>query len=353
MDQRPTRRISAESLRDLMERLLVAAGSNAAQAAVAAEIFLEADLRGHSIQGLDHMWTTLSELRSGLIKGDARPRVVRARAATVLVDGDSATGQLAGVVAADAAVANARKAGAATVGIVNAADLFMLGYYAERIARAGHVGLVFTNTSPRVHPYGGVDKVLGTNPLAIGVPTANAHPFVFDAALSASAVGHLRIAGYHSEDIAAGIAVDERGGPTLNPTEGIKGAIAPFGGHKGFGLGLAVALLSGPMVGGLIGSALREAAGWHGSITANRGHLMIAVDPAAFGDPEAFPAAVTAYLEEVKGSRKVPGVDAIRVPGERAFAARERSLRDGVVLYEAVWEKTRKLAAELGVEMPD
>jgi LDH2 family malate/lactate/ureidoglycolate dehydrogenase len=113
-----------------------------------------------------------------------------------------------------------------------------------------------------------------------------------------------------------------------------------------------VALLSGPLVGAATGKALRD---WHGDASSapSKGHLFIAIDPAVFGDGAAFCKAASAYLQEVKDSKKAPGVDEIRIPGERAFQAREQSLRDGITMYEAVWQKMKKVAADLGVEMPD
>ncbi|MDP6080371.1 MAG: Ldh family oxidoreductase, partial [Arenicellales bacterium] len=130
------------------------------------------------------------------------------------------------------------------------------------------------------------------------------------------------------------------------------GAIGPLGGHKGFGLGLCVGLLSGPLVGALTGKAL---AGWFSEqpgAAGAKGHFFIVIDPAAFGDVDSFRTAVSAYIQEIKGSRKEAGVSEIRVPGERAFLQRERNLIEGIPVDEIVWEKTAALAADLGVQMP-
>jgi len=122
-------------------------------------------------------------------------------------------------------------------------------------------------------------------------------------------------------------------------------------GHKGFGLSLCVALLSGPLVGAQVGKALAgQPGGSQGGI--GKGHLFLAIDPACFGDPSSFRRLAGAYIAEVVNSRKATGVAAIRIPGDRAFAARDRSMREGVEIYEVVWQNTQKLAAELGVPMP-
>jgi LDH2 family malate/lactate/ureidoglycolate dehydrogenase len=129
------------------------------------------------------------------------------------------------------------------------------------------------------------------------------------------------------------------------------GRFAPLAGHKGFGLGLCVALLSGPLVGGEVGSAID---GWHTEEggQGRRGHLFMAIDPAAFGDTDAFRGSVSTYLDEVRASRTAPGVDHVRIPGERTFTCRARSLTDGVEILEASWTIAADHAAKLGVEMP-
>ena len=314
---------------------------------------MEADLRGHSIQGLDHLFSTIEGLRSGSINPRARPRIVREGAAFALVDGDRALGQVAAGFAMDVAAAKSNTSGCAAVGFVNADDIFMLGYYAERFARRGLVSLVMSNTYPtRVHAAGGIDGVLGTNPLAIGVPSDGSHPVVIDMATSTSAIGHVRIASYSDEPLPAGIAIDAEGRATSNPKSALAGALTPMAGHKGFGLGLGVALLSGPLIGAAIGRALEQVFENPETTSDARGHLFVTLAPAAFGDPDKFRAAVRHYLDEIKRSRRAPEVEEILIPGERGFRQREDSLKHGALVFESVWENTAKLAAELGVSMP-
>ncbi len=339
-------------LKDLLERLLRAAGCSSANAEIVAEGFLDADLRGHGLQGLDHIWTTLGDLRLGKMNGRARPRLARETAATALVDGDSGPGQVGGRLAADIAVRKARESGACVVGLRGAGDLFRLGGYAERIAAEGLIGMVMTNSIPlRVHPFGGVEPMLGTNPLCIAIPCGG-EPIVHDMATSASAVGHIRLASYHGTPIPPGIAVGPDGRPTTDAAEALRGAISPLGGPKGYGLALGIALLTGPLVGGLIGRILDEALEGDHQGSAHRGHLFAAIDPASFGNSSDFIKAVDSYIGEIRASRRAPGVDVVRVPGERAAIERKRAMKEGIRVYDSVWRNTAKLASELGVEMP-
>lgn len=352
MPSYPTRIVPAPVLRDLMERLLMAAGCASAHARAAADGFLEADLRGHSIQGLDHMYTTLPRVRLGFIKADPRPRVVKETETCALVDGDRATGHFAGAYCVEVGVAKAKKAGCAAVGLVNADDIFMLGYYAEKFAAAGLVSLVFTNSYPvRVRPEGGLDPAIGTNPIGIGVPSAGPYPFILDLATSTSAVGLLRIATYHDGRIPEGVGFGADGAATRDAAQALRGTLSPLAGAKGYGLGLFGAFVSAPLIGAALGPLLARA--FQGKPGAGyRGHSFIAIDPAAFGDAAAFRKRVSAYLQEIKSSRKAPQAKDILIPGERGLARRERSLREGVIVYEKVWKNTATLAKEYGVAMP-
>ena len=344
--------IPLESLRGFLTRIFEAAGCDAQNARLNAIGVVEADLHGHHIQGTDHIYSTVRELRAGRLNGRAKPRIVRQTAATARVDGDGGSGHATGPFATELAMRKAREAGIGAVGLVGGGDIFMLGYYAEMIARAGLVGMVFTNTHPvRVHPAGGIDRLLGTNPLAFGFPIAASDPIVVDLATSTSAIGHVRIASYSDTPIPAGIAIDRDGKPTTDPKAALDGALTPLGGHKGFALGLAVGLLSGPVIGAVIGAELSRALE-AGEGERQRGHLFVALDPAAFGDAALSERRTADYVSLLKASRKANGVTEIFMPGERGHRLRRMSLESGVTLLASVWANTLRIAADLGVEPP-
>jgi len=215
------------------------------------------------------------------------------------------------------------------------------------------VGIVFSDGPPLVHAHGGVDRVLGTNPISIAVPTGETNPVLLDFSTSAWGRSRVRQSVYYDEAVPEGIGIDTEGRSARRAAEMLDdGAISPLAGHKGFGLSLCVALLSGPLVGARVGRALIGSLNDDRSVPVGKGHLVIAIDPACFGDPAAFRRSASAYIQEVKHSRKAPGTSEIRIPGERAFAERERALREGVFIHEATWNNTALLAAELGVSMP-
>lgn len=344
--------IDAAVLTRFITDIFIANGCSEYNADIMANVCIEADLGGHAIQGIDHIYSILRDLASGVLLGDAVPRIISETGATLLIDGGGCPGYVGGVFATEHLIQKARGMGTASAALQDTGDLFMLGYYARQFASAGLIGLVFTNTwPPRVHPTGGIDPILGTNPLAIGIPTGGI-PVVFDSATSTSAIGHVRLADYHDEDIAPGIAIDADGAPTTDPRQALQGALTPMAGHKGYGLGLCIALLSGAMAGGELGSRLDIVARSKDRSLGKRSHLFIAIDPAAFGDVNEALGRADAYLAEIKAGRKMSGVDEIAIPGERLWKARTDNLRQGVPILAEVWHRICRFAKDADVEIP-
>ncbi|MDA0702539.1 MAG: Ldh family oxidoreductase [Proteobacteria bacterium] len=348
---RPTRRIDPAALRALMLGLLRAVGCPQDIAEIAAEVHWEADLRGHHIQGLDHMTELVGNIRAGRIDPEGRPELVRDGPAWAQISGHNGLGHPAGLLAAATAVEKAGGAGVAVIGVKDSADIFLVGYYAEMIARAGFAAVVTTNVPPHVHPFGGAEAVLGTNPIAFAFPTAGADPVIFDMATSVVAASHIRQAAYDGSPIPEGIGVGPDGRPSTDPKIVEKGSIGSMAGHRGSGLALCLGLLSGPLVGAATGKALDS---WLGRDVPHKGlgHFLLAVDPGIFGDVDTFRAAVEAHLGEIRGARRAEGMEHVLVPGDRLFETRARSLAEGVTMYENVWREAAKLASTLGVEMP-
>ena len=349
MADRPTTTVPASKLRKLIEDLLRATGCSENNLNAASEVFIEAELRGVGVQGIDYLPYMIQNIRKGNLDTQAEPHVVKETAATALIDGRHGLGQPAAIMAVDCATRKASEAGVAAVGVMDAPDIYMLGYYTDRIAREGYVGMAFTSGAPLVHPYGGIDRILSTNPLSISFPTGSEHPMVFDASTSALSAARIRHAAYHGEQVPPNSGIGADGYPTTDAAAIQKGAISPMAGHKGYGLSLCVALFSGPLTGSDIGRSLL---GFYGEGPAGRpGHFFIAINPSAFGDTGAFRSAVDAYITEIKSSRKAPGVSEIHIPGERKGTERSRRLKDGIPVLDATLKIIKNLADELGVNM--
>lgn len=352
MSTEKTLTIPVETLRTFLIEIFKAAGCDDNTAKLSVEGVIDADLHGHHIQGVDHIYSTIANLRAGRLNGRPKPHVTHETAATARIDGDGGPGHVTGLMATDLAIKKAKETGVGAVALVGGGDIFRLGYYCERMAQAGVVGMTFTNTHPmRVHVPGGIEPILGTNPVAFAFPSAGGEPIVMDLATSTSAIGHVRLASYSDSPIPEGVAIDAEGRPTTDPHEALNGALTPLGGHKGFALGLAIGLLSGATIDAAIGDRLRAALA-EGNGERARGHLFIAIDPNAFGATD-HAERTAAYALELKRSRKAPNTDQIVMPGERGHIKKKKYVREGIPMLASVWENTKKIARDLGVTPPE
>jgi LDH2 family malate/lactate/ureidoglycolate dehydrogenase len=266
------------------------------------------------------------------------------------VDGGLSLGPVGAMYGAEVAIRKAKDSGCCAVGVINTNHICMAGIYVERIARAGLAGILTSVTQPIAHVMGGFERLLGTNPIAIAVPTGEGDPILVDFATTTISFGTVMNARVRGESIPEGTALGSGGDPITDPAEVTQGALTPFAEHKGFGLSLVLGLLAGPLLGAKVGKDLARAITEKNHY--DKGDLFIAIDPASFGDPTAFFEAVRAHLGEVKSSPLAPGFSEIRIPGERSFAERKKRLREGVPIERKVWEEVSALADRLGVSMP-
>jgi LDH2 family malate/lactate/ureidoglycolate dehydrogenase len=338
--------LTADAERRYVHAIFTAVGATAPEADAMAEVLVEADLRGHGSHGLVRVPLSVNLLRDGRCQAGARPRVVQERAAAALMDGDRAVGPYAAICATREAMARARQHGAAAVGLNNCGHIALAGYYAELAAREDLIGVLFGKSEASVHPHGGMDPVIGTNPIAIAIPT-DGDPVLLDMATSATSRGKLAEAAAAGRPLPLGWALDASGAPTTDPKAAGEGALSAVGGAKGYGLSLAVELLGGVLTGAGAGT-MHDASGWRKLW----GTLFLVLDPAVFTDVAAFKTAVSAYLAEIKASRLAPGFAEILIPGERSYRTRRESLAHGVRVADNVWQNVARLARDLGVD-PD
>ncbi|MEM7120508.1 MAG: Ldh family oxidoreductase [Pseudomonadota bacterium] len=351
-----SRPVKIDVLRAFMEDILRAVGFDDETAGTLADIHLESDLRGVYVQGFNHLINThVQKYMAGKADPSAKPVVAKEGPSYALIDGKRGPGPIAVLKACDVAVEKAKETGTAIVGVYHSHDAFQAGLYAERIARHDLVGMIFSDDNvPVVHPLGGTQPIIGSNPLACAVPSTG-DPFLTDFTPCVTLPTYVRYSQRYEAQMDEGLVADADGNPTTDPFQvctGIGhtldiGAINP-GGSKGYGLLLMIDFLSGALVGADMGLD---------HITkkdAHKGHLLIAIDPNIFGDAETFKAAVTARMEAIRASKKAPGVDAIRIPGEGSFARRKKALETGEVQIDRLcWDDSLKLAQELGITPPN
>lgn len=308
-------------------------GVGEAHARLQAELLIEADLRGRPSHGL----LRLNRIRERIANGVANPAATGRhdwRGAFLSVDGEAGLGPVVAQSALDALSEKVGQTGIAIAGIANNNHIGMLAFYAERIARGGLVAIALSTSEALVHPYGGRKAMLGTNPIAIGVPAADG-PFVFDMATSLVSMGQVYDYANRGQALPQGWALDAEGRPTTDAEAAKAGSIAPFGEAKGYALGLAFEVLVVALTASAIG---RDVVGTLDSDKAcNKGDVFIVIDPAM---QPATGAAISAYLDAVRAS----GMDrAVQVPGDRATRERERRLVEGIDIPAPLWEQILSL----------
>ncbi|MGF1663510.1 MAG: Ldh family oxidoreductase [Kineosporiaceae bacterium] len=335
---------------------LLAAGARPADAELAAEVLVAADLAGVDSHGVARLRRYVDGLRGGTISGTAVPSVVRDSGSVTVVDGGNGLGQPALRFAVDHAVARARETGCAAVAVRRSNHIGIAGWYAERAARSGVLALVTTNATPQVAPTGAAAPMFGTNPISYAVPTGD-RPLVFDAATSVVPRGKLERLHREGAPMREGWALGPDGRSTTDiPSlvEGLKaraghslvplgGLGTDFGGHKGSGLGLLVELLCGPLAG----------ASWsrhtYGPDGAGLGQFVLCLDMAAFGDPDDIGARVAQLGAEITGLPAAAGGPPVRLPGDRRDRSTVQRTATGIPLLAPVLAGLDQIAGQTGL----
>jgi L-2-hydroxycarboxylate dehydrogenase (NAD+) len=328
--------VSADEERGVIESVLRQLGAPGAEARAQAAALVEADLRGHASHGLRRLPTLAGRIVSGVIVPGAPTLRHWVTDAVLQVDGQDGFGPVVAGRAADELTGRAGRTGVAVATIRRANHLGILAPYVEALCAQGLITIMATTSEALVHAYHGNRAILGTNPLAIGIPAPEG-PVVLDMATGIVSMGKILDYAARGEPLPAGWAVDAGGEPTTDAAAAARGAIAPFAAGKGYGLGLSLELLVGVLTATALGTAVR------GTLDrdepATKGDLIIVFDMRTFGGmgPQ-----VTSYLDEVRATA-VPGQEVL-IPGDRARAARARRLADGIAIPEDLWKTVTTMA---------
>jgi hydroxycarboxylate dehydrogenase B len=344
-----TIKLTADQWRDVCKRAFVAWGAAEDTAVCVAESLVGGDLAGMHSHGVIRILEYCRYIKAGSWSAAARPEVTVDTPVTTVVDGHYGFGQPAAYLALDKAIEKARAMGIAAASVIHAGHIGRLGEYAEKAAAARVVALVMANSAGHggaVVPFGGAERVFSTNPISAGVPAAVQPPFVMDFATSTVAAGKFDLMPDLDTRIPAGWAVNAQGQPATTVREFREGGgLVPFGGHKGYALGLFVELICGALTGSGVPAPAKEA--WGPGYGGNAA-FMIALDVAHFNDPDRFTADVEALFGRLHAVRPAPGFDRVMVPGEPEAAQRALQAREGIAVDEATWDKIVAVCAERG-----
>lgn len=313
--------LAAASVEDFAARLFEAAGISRADAALTARDLVAADLNGIGSHGVMLLPMYIARLKAGSVARSGRGQVVSDRGSAIVIDAGNSLGQVAAHHAVELVASRARQHGLAAVTIRNAFHFGAAGHYARMIAARGAVGIVMSNTRPLMPAMGGAEAMVGNNPIAIALPTSGAHPVDTDMAMSASAMGRIRIAAAEGLPIPEGWAVDKQGHPTTDAAQAISGMLLPAAGPKGFGLAFMIDLLCGGLSGGQTGAGVQPLYGDPAKPYACA-QMFLAIDVEHFSALGAFEDLVRDRAAEVSASKTAPGVEKVFAPGELTAATR-------------------------------
>ncbi|HZN24020.1 MAG TPA: Ldh family oxidoreductase [Burkholderiales bacterium] len=313
----------------LGERGLLRIGYSAEEARIITEHLVDSELCGYGAIGLTRILTIAEHPRSAQPRTPIR--IVHETPVSALMDGGNYVGLYAVHRATEVAIDKARSNGFALVGMHNAFLSGRNAFYLEKIARAGFVGIHTACGEPSVAPLGGAAPAFGTNPIAFGLPN-DPDPLIFDMGTSALMRGDLILARRLGNVLPEGAAIDAQGRPTRDPVAAIAGSILPFGGHKGSGLALMVQAL------GLLGGAALP----RGNVQ-DFAFLFVVFEPGLLVPAAELKTQLKELLSRVRATPTQPGVDAVRIPSERAFQERERRRSEGIRLPRAIYERLKAL----------
>lgn len=340
------RRIAETELGALVRTIFSRCGMSDQDAALLADTLLQADLRGVHSHGVLRVPEYVAKLLDGGVDPAGQPRVVRDSGAALVVDGGNSMGQIGASFAMRQAIERARSTGVAAAVVRGSNHCGAMAYYAMQALGEDMIGLAATNALPTMAPWGGVDKIVGINPLAAAIPAGEEAPIVLDAAFSYSSHGKIRIYRQKGLSIPPGWAFDAQGRPTTDAAAALHGLLQPIGEYKGVGLAIVTGILSAVLAGAAYGSELGDMV--QGARPGRDGHFLLALRVAAFEEPARFKQRVGSIVRQIRESRPAPGVDRLYAPGglEAETAARHR--RDGIPLNEATWAGLAAAAARVG-----
>ncbi|MBI2770898.1 MAG: Ldh family oxidoreductase [Burkholderiales bacterium] len=328
-----------------MEKL----GLPPADAAIVAELMTEAELQGSDGHGLIRLAPYARRIKAGGVNVRPNIRVVKEKAAMALLDGDNGMGHLVMQRAAQIAIEKARNCGVAWVGARLSNHAGPASLYARMPLAHDMIGMYYAvGNANHLPPWGGLDMLLSTNPIAVAVPAGEEPPVVLDMATTVAAYGKVKAKAQRGEQMPVGWMIDRQGNPLTDPKRSEEGFLMPIGGYKGYGLAMIVGLLAGTLNGAAMGSETIDFNKDHASVT-NTGQAIVAIDPNAFGDIDEFKARVDKLVRELRASERMPGVERIWMPGEQSHAKRTASERDGLALSPALLAQLDTVAHDLGI----
>ena len=328
-------RLSFDELTQLAARALRRAGASRAMAQATAQALAAAEMEGLSGHGLSRVALYVQHLRQGRVDGQAKPRIVRKKGATCLVDANGGLAFLASALAVREAIQRARRYGVAFAGVTNSHHFGAAAYHLAPVAQAGLIGLAFTNSPSAINAWGGKKPFFGTNPIAAIFPRRHAEPIVVDLSLTEVLRGKIMLYAKEGKPIPLGWAVDKDGNPTTDAQAALTGSLSAIGGVKGTALALMVEVLCVALTGAAF--SFENDSYFEPGGKPRIGHAIMVIDPDALAGAESY----FSRLEDMVS--KLLADEGVRLPGARRQQAAARARADGIEISDTLLAELRAL----------
>jgi L-2-hydroxycarboxylate dehydrogenase (NAD+) len=322
-------------------------------AKVIAQLMVKSDLVGADGHGIFRLPAYVKRIRAGGFNLNPNIHVEREKGATALINGDNAFGHLVMNRAVDLAIEKVKQHSVCWVGSHFGNHSGAASVYVRRLAEQGYIGIYMAvGNANHMAPWGGIDLLLSTNPIAIAVPAGDHPTVLLDIATTVAAYGKVKVAAQKGESIPDTWMIDRQGQPITDPQKSSEGSLLPIGGYKGYGLAVMIGLLAGTLNNAAVGKDTIDFNAHHDLIT-NTGQTIIAVDPSAFGNREEFVQRVITLVNDLKASSTLPGVNQIRVPGDGAAKSMAQRLKQGIPIAPELKAALNQCAKECGIAALD
>lgn len=339
-------------LKEILTEIFIKIGLEKNDANIASEVLLRSDFTGVDSHGLNRLEHYVYKLNAGKININPKIKQINQDEKLIKLDGDNGLGLVVAPKALDICINAAKKHGISCVTINNSNHFGVGNYYGGKIAENDLIGIVITNSTVHMAPYGGVEKLLGTNPIVISIPRGNNDPIVLDMATSAIAFGAIEHFALNNMKLEPNSAMDLEGNMTLDPNvvKSGNGMLMPMAKHKGYGLSLIVDVLCFALANAKMGKdivsirAKGEDIGHEGV-----GHIMLAIDISKFGDKDKIKSDVDEYANFIKNSKRKEGVNEIFMPGEIEYNKLKMNMEEGIELNDKVYSNLDRIAKEYNV----
>lgn len=340
-------KVQAQTLIDFATAVYTHAGVAERDALLLADSLVQADLWGHQSHGVLRLGWYLARLQSGAMHAKTTPEFVMDNGTVAVIDGHDGIGQVLAAFAAREAIRRARQHGIGAIGVRNSNHFGTAMYYTLMAPREGCVALLTTNASPAMAPWGGREKLVGNNPWSIAAPAGRHAPMVMDIANTGVARGKVYLARQRGEAIPEGWAINAAGAPTTDAQEAIDGIILPMAQHKGYVISMMMDVLAGVLTGSGFGAQVNGP--YQADKPSRCGHLMIAMDVAAFQPPADFDARMEQLVAAIKAVPVAAGFDEVFYPGEIEARNDAKHRAHGITLPNDTLADLSKIAAETGL----